>query len=88
MKEKINAREREVLQHGLGNSFWATGLEDGRLAAAAKKFSGDKRRAERAMGIFGTRDPTELRKVFSGSDTHSLWLRDRKVRSQIADVSQ
>ena len=38
---------------------------------------------KREMRLFETRSPTELRLVASSSATQSLWLRDRKVRSQI-----
>ena len=51
-----------------------------------KKFTGDKRRAERAMNLM-TGGTAELRQVALGSATQSVWLRHRKVISKAVGLN-
>ena len=58
-------------------------VEEERLEAAAKNSVGKKRGAEGQVRLLRARGSAELRKVASGSATQSLWLRNRKVGSQV-----
>ena len=40
------------------------------------------------MKLHRARGTAELREVASGSTTHGLWLRNRKVRSQISGIDR
>ena len=55
-----------------------------------QEIQSEERRAKGRMRILWARASAELRKVASGSATQGLWLRNRKVRSQVsgADRSQ
>ena len=86
MKEKIDAKARKLFQYGLSDSNWAGGSGIERVGSSHEKFSGDERRAERRMRLFGAESPVEFRKAASGSER--LWLRDRKARSQVVDINR
>ena len=49
------------------------------------KFSESERRAEGQVRLHRARGLAKLRKVASGSATQCLWLRHRKVGSQVID---
>ena len=52
------------------------------------KFSGSERRAKGRVRLLRARGSAELRKVASGSAAQSLWLRNRKMRSQVSGIDR
>ena len=77
-----------MLQHGIGDFVWASGSGWGTIGGSRKKFSGRERRAKRRVRLHRARGSSELREVASGSATQCLWLRNRKVRSQVSGIDQ
>ena len=55
------------------------------LEAAARNSAGE-RRAKGRVRLHRARGSAELSEVASGSATQSLWLRNRKVRSQVSGI--
>ena len=88
VKKKIHAREGKVLQHGIGNFVWTSGRGPGEVGGSRKKFSGRERRAKGQVGLLRARGLVELREVASGSAAQSLWLRNKKVRSQVGGIDR
>ena len=68
VKEKIHARPRELLQHGVGNFVWASVVKEERLTLGwnYKKFSKSKWKAESLMRFFRVGGPEQLRHVDFG----------------------
>ena len=62
-------------------------MEEERLEAS-KKFSGKEETAEGRVRLLRARGSAELVKVSPGSATQGLWLRNRKVRSQVSGVDR
>ena len=58
-----------------------------RLEAAARN-SAERRRSKRTSETLRKRGLAELGKVASGSATHGLWLRNRKVGSQVMGIDR
>ena len=58
------------------------------VGGSCKKFSGGESRAKGRVRFLGARGSAELRKVASASATQDLWLRYRKVGSQVTGVDQ
>ena len=58
-------------------------VDEERLEAAAKKFS---RRAKGQGRLLRAHDSAKLGEVASGSAMQGLWLRNRKVESQVSSV--
>ena len=83
VKKKNHARARKVLQHGIDNFVWASGSGGGNVRGSRKKLIGKKGRANGQVRLLRARGLAELEKVASGSATQGLWLRDRKVGSQV-----
>ena len=83
MKKKINARERKVLQHGIGDFACASGSGRGEVHGSREKFSWKKGGAERQTKLLRARGLAEIKKVASGSAMQSLWLGNKKVGSQV-----
>ena len=52
------------------------------------KFSKSERRAQGRVRLHRARGTAELREVASGSATHSLWLRNGKVGSQVSGMDR
>ena len=52
------------------------------------KFSGRETRAKRRVRLHRARGLTELREAASGFATQGLWLRNRKVGSQVSNIDQ
>ena len=67
----------------MGNFVWASGSGGGKVGGSCKKFSGVERRAEGLVRLFRACDSAELREVASGSAMQGLWLRNKKVGSQV-----
>ena len=88
VKKKIHARAKKVLLHGIGNFVWASGSGWGKVGGSREKFSGRERRAKGRMRLHRARGSAELSEVTSGSATPSLWLKNRKVGSQVGDVDR
>ena len=61
----------------------ASGSGRGEFKSSRKKFSGVEGGAKGQVRLFRGRGSAELRKVASGSATRGLWLRYRKVGSQV-----
>ena len=83
VKKKIHARAKRVLLHGIGNFVWASGSEREKIGGSRKKFSDGEGRAEGRVRFRRKHGSAELGDVACGSATQGLWLRDRKVRSQV-----
>ena len=88
VKKKIHARARKVLLHEIGNFVWASGSGGGKVEGSRKKFGGRERRAKGRMRLLRARGSAELIEVTSGSATPGLWLKNRKVGSQVGDVDR
>ena len=54
MQEKINAKAKKMLYHGIGNFVWASGSRRGEVCGSREKFSKSKGKAKRRMWIGGT----------------------------------
>ena len=52
------------------------------------KFSEGERRAKGRVRLHRARGSAELSEVASGSATQGLWLRNRKVRSQVSGIDR
>ena len=61
-------------------------VKEERLEAAAKNSAGKKSR--RRVRLLRARSSAKLREVTSGSATQGLWLRNRKMGSQISTRDQ
>ena len=88
VKKKIHARAKRVLWHGIGIFVWASGSGRGEVGGSRKKFNVGEGRAEGQVRLLRARGSAELRKVASGSATQSLWLRKRKVGSQVIGIDR
>ena len=62
MKEKIHARARKVLFHGIVDFVSARGSGLGEVCGSRNKFNGKERRAEREMILLRVRGPSDLGK--------------------------
>ena len=58
------------------------------VGGSRKKFSGRERRAKGRVRLHRARGSAELRKAASGSATQGLWLRNRKVGSQVSGIDR
>ena len=68
----------------MGRQLFLGGSDGGEEVGGARiKFKESKRRAGRGTRLFGARGLAELRQVASGSAMKSLWLKERKTRSQV-----
>ena len=83
--KKIHAIARKVLLHGIRNFVWASGNGRGEVGGSRKKFSVKEESAEGQVKLLRARRSAELGKIASGSATQGLWLRDRKLGSQVID---
>ena len=72
--DKIRARARKMLQHGIGDFVWASGNGQREIRGSCKKFSGKERRAEREMRLLRAHDSVKPGQVAYGSATQGLWL--------------
>ena len=62
--------------------------EGGKVGDSRKKFSERERRAKERVRLLRARGSAELKKVASSSAMQGLWLKNRKVRSQISGVDR
>ena len=65
--KKIQAEARELVQHGVSNSVWASG--DGReeVGSSPEKFTSGERRAKQETRLLRVAGPMELIQVASGT---------------------
>ena len=63
-------------------------VEGERLDAAARNSVEEKEEAEGRVRLLRARGTAELREVASGSATQGLWLKKKKVGSQVSGVEQ
>ena len=62
----------------------ASGNGRGKVRGSRKKFSRVEGRAKGRMRLFRARGMAELKKVASSFATQGLWLRNKKVESQVS----
>ena len=86
VKNKIHVRARKILKHGIGNFVWANGSGRGKVEGRCKKFSNREKRAKGRVRLLRAHDSAELREVASDSAMLGVWLRNRKVESQVSDI--
>ena len=77
-----------MLWHRIGNFVWASGSGGEEVKSSRKNFSGRERKAKGRVRLPRARGSADLRKVASGSATLGLWLRDRKVESQVSGIDR
>ena len=58
------------------------------VGGSRKKFTGRERRAKGRVRLHRARGSAQLRKAASGSATQGLWLRNRKVGSQVSGIDR
>ena len=83
----ISFFDHALLGADIGNFVWASG-SGGKVGGSRKKLSGRERGAEGQVRLLRARGSAELGEVASGSATQGLWLRNRKVGSQVSGVDR
>ena len=84
---KKRIRSEWGLQYEVENFVWARSRGRNEVGSSHEKFSKGEPIAERGMRFFRAQGSLKLRQVASGSATQNLWLRDRKVRSQVVVIN-
>ena len=84
VKKKIHVRARKMLRlMKLATLSGPVAVDEERLEAAAKNSVGEKEEQKGQLRLLRACSSAELGKVASGSATQSLWLKDKKVGSQV-----